>query len=388
MASNDAPSTNSTSASARSSRRRRAAPNASTGGGGGGAAESEVADEEPTTATSSTTSTTGGYNVREYQNPDAGAKDLALTKAAKGKGKKEKGGDTHVCFHCGKSGAKLRSCAQCRRAWYCGRDCQVADWKRHKQACRAAVAAEARRATRAREATAAARAAGGRAANEECVVCMGPVVAPVELPCGHAYCGACLAELRAKGVAQACPLCRAELPPGVEGLYELAMRSVMRIEGMVTRGEMAWASLPTAEQEEIDEAVAMLREAGAQGHAGANYLYGCLLRDVRKDIDGAEAAWRAAIAANPGHADAHCALGVLLEVRAQRIVKSGGDLAAAAALYDECAQLWSFSQGDDHEWTTGARADAARIRAALASSVGSGGAKKGKEKGKKGRGRK
>ena len=139
--------------------------------------------------------------MREYQNPDAGAKDLALTKAAKGKGKKKKGGDTHVCFHCGKSGAKLRSCAQCRRAWYCGRDCQVADWKRHKQACRAAVAAEARRATRAREATAAARAAGGRPPNEECVVCIGPVVAPVELPCGHAYCGACLAELRAKGVA-------------------------------------------------------------------------------------------------------------------------------------------------------------------------------------------
>ena len=338
--------------------------------------------------------------MREYQNPDAGAKDLALTKTAKAKGKKEKGGDTHVCFHCGKSGAKLRSCAQCRRAWYCGRDCQAADWKRHKQACRAAVAAEARRATRAREATAAARAAGGRAANEECVVCMGPVVAPVELPCGHAYCGACLAELRAKGVAQACPLCRAELPPGVEGLYELAMRSVMRIQGMVTRGEMAWASLPTAEQEEIDEAVAMLREAGAQGHAGANLSLGILLQNERKDIDGAEAAYRAAIAADPGHAlahcnlgvllenerkdidgaeaayraaiaadpgdaDAHCTLGTLLVQRAQQIEESGGDLAKAADMYDEVVEHYVIAVGTEHPAVKGQQENAARVRAML-----------------------
>ena len=126
------------------------------------------------------------------------------------------------------------------------------------------MAAEAKRATRARGATAAARAAGGRPANETCVVCVGPVVAPVELPCGHAYCGTCLEELQSKKVAQACPLCRAELPPGVEGLYELALRMVMRVEGMVKRGEVTWASLPVAEQEEMEQAVAMLTEAEAQ----------------------------------------------------------------------------------------------------------------------------
>ena len=126
------------------------------------------------------------------------------------------------------------------------------------------MAAEAKRATRAREATAAARAAGGQPANEACVICIGPVVAPVELPCGHAYCGSCLAELRSKGVGQACPLCRAELPPGVEGLWELAWRIYLRIVGMVKRGEASWASLPAAEQEEMEQAVAMLTEAEAQ----------------------------------------------------------------------------------------------------------------------------
>jgi hypothetical protein len=237
--------------------------------------------------------------------------------ANKGKGKKS----PHVCFRCGKASVKCRSCGQCHRAWYCGRDCQRADWPRHKSACRAAVAAEARQATRAREATAAARAAssGGRPVNETCVICIGPVRVPVELPCGHAYCGACLTELRSKGVAQTCPLCRIELPPGVDGLWDLAWRSIKRLQVMVDRGEVAWATLPPAEQEEVDEAMAMLTEAAAQGHANAAYNRGVLLKDVRKDVDGAEAAYRAAIAADPGLAYAHTALGILLKKKLEDV---------------------------------------------------------------------
>ena len=71
---------------------------------------------------------------------------------------------------------------------------------------------------------------------ETCVICIGPVVAPVELPCGHAYCGKCLSELRKHGVAQVCPQCRKDLPPGVDGLYDLAERAYQRIKGMVDRG--------------------------------------------------------------------------------------------------------------------------------------------------------
>ena len=44
----------------------------------------------------------------------------------------------------------------------------------------------------------------------------------------------------------------------------------------------------------------MLTEAGAQGHAQANYTLGVLLKNERKDFDGAEAAYRAAIAAAAG----------------------------------------------------------------------------------------
>ena len=192
--------TNTTSKGTESSGRRRNATTTTndTGNTGGAAAE-----PEPPGSTSATS-----YNVRDYQNPDAGA-EQALTTPTKTKKKGKKGSTSqHVCFHCGKAGAKC-SCGQCHRAFYCGRDCQRADWKRHKRACRAAVAAEARRTTRVREATAAARAggSGGRPPDEtQCVICIGPVRSPVELPCGHQYCGACLAELRSKGVSQTCPL--------------------------------------------------------------------------------------------------------------------------------------------------------------------------------------
>ena len=65
------------------------------------------------------------------------------------------------------------------------------------------------------------------------------------------------------------------------------------------------ASLPPAEQEEIAEAISMLTEAVAQGHVLAQCLLGNLLKDVRGDVDGAEAAYRAAIKVDPKLAGAH-----------------------------------------------------------------------------------
>ncbi len=201
-------------------------------------------------------------------------------KGTKGKtGKKGKGKDaaappeeTHRCFHCQTDGAKMMCCSQCHRAWYCGRPCQKKHWKQHKKACGAAVAAEARRATLRRAAT---EARGGNGIDKEtCVICVGPVVAPVELPCGHAYCGACLAELRAREVAQTCPLCRADLPEGLDGLWDLAYRAYMRIGGMVNRGEAAWASLAAAEGEDREEVVAMLAGAAVQGQMEAQAYLG------------------------------------------------------------------------------------------------------------------
>ena len=231
----------------------------------------------------------------------------------KKKGKAAAAPETHRCFHCQSESTKMLCCSQCHHAWYCGKACQKKHWKQHKRACVAAVAAEARRATRRREATEAAAQGGGGFDKETCVICVGPIVAPVELPCGHAYCGACLAELRAKKVVQACPMCRAVLPPGLDGLFELGYRAFKRMCGMVKRGEVSWESLPAALKEEMDEAVVMLTEAGAQGHSEASFFLGNLLESLRGDIDGAEAAYRAVVAADPGHDTAYYNLALLLE---------------------------------------------------------------------------
>ena len=125
------------------------------------------------------------------------------------------------------------------------------------------------------------------------------------MPCGHAYCRGCLTELRAKDVAQKYPLCRDSLPPGLDGLYDLGFRALMRVHGMVKRGEMSWTSLPASEQEEMDDAVAVLTEAAAQGHMEAQADLGNIYyrgRGVAKDE--ARAFKLHGMAAQQGQADA------------------------------------------------------------------------------------
>ena len=39
------------------------------------------------------------------------------------------------CAHCGKQGVGFKRCSSCKQAFYCGAECQNADWKRHKKAC-------------------------------------------------------------------------------------------------------------------------------------------------------------------------------------------------------------------------------------------------------------
>ena len=108
--------------------------------------------------------------------------------------------------------------------------------------------------------------------------------------------------------------------------------------------------------------MAVAAAVAAQGHGGAYYHLALLLQTVRQDFDGAEAAYRAAIAVDPGQGNAEYNLGDLLHKLARQTEAMGGDLAAAAAQYEECAQLWGVSEGADHELTKGARANAARLR--------------------------
>ena len=103
-----------------------------------------------------------------------------------------------------------------------------------------------------------------------------------QLPCGHVYCKSCVEELRQKGVDKSCPLCRKPLPPGPDKLFDLGYGMFMTIKGEIDRGRPGvapttlWPALSTERRREMDEAVAMLREAADQGHMEAQACCGSL----------------------------------------------------------------------------------------------------------------
>ena len=187
-------------------------------------------------------------------------KQAAKVKGGKGGKAAKKGGgesdDGEPCSNCGTVGA-TRRCSQCRQTQYCGEACFRQHWKHggHKKACAAYVLAAAAQAQQDRLSKAAFEAS-------QCLVCLGPPREPTTLPCGHAFCTACVVELRAKGVSDACPLCRAPLPPGREKLFELGFRVWAKLSRVATTSiDQPWSPLSASQQGEMDGAIVMLQEA-------------------------------------------------------------------------------------------------------------------------------
>ena len=101
---------------------------------------------------------------------------------------------------------------------------------------------------------------------DRCLVCLGPPRERTRLPCGHSFCTGCVSELREKGVTEACPLCRAPLPPGREKLFDLAERVYLKLERTVYEADDdehdgTWVPLSASQQEEMDGAIVMYQEA-------------------------------------------------------------------------------------------------------------------------------
>ena len=127
-------------------------------------------------------------------------------------------------------------------------------WKHggHPKACKAHVLADtihARQLRLCREAV----------ETDKCLICLEPPHEPTRLPCGHSFCTGCVSELRAKGVSQACPLCRSPLPPGPEKLFDLAERVWVKIARV--HGGAAWPPLSASQQKEMNGAIVMVQEA-------------------------------------------------------------------------------------------------------------------------------
>jgi len=47
-----------------------------------------------------------------------------------------------ACSHCGKQRESLKRCSICKKASYCGAECQRAGWKRHKKTCESPVSVD------------------------------------------------------------------------------------------------------------------------------------------------------------------------------------------------------------------------------------------------------
>jgi len=150
-----------------------------------------------------------------------------------------------------------------------------------------------------------------------CAICLDPLssAAVSTLPCKHAFHESCVDEMRAVGCNNVCPMCRADLPPGPEQLFEDAARRYVVLKRDVTHGGSwgaGWASFErtTEHEKEADAILGLWKVAAKQGHAKAHCGLGVFLK-VRGDVAGAQGSYEAALASDPTLARAHSNLGLL-----------------------------------------------------------------------------
>ena len=105
------------------------------------------------------------------------------------------------------------------------------------------------------------------AQGDECAICLDPLAlaSAATLPCGHVFHPACVEGLRSFGVKQLCPMCRTELPPGPEKLFEYGAQLFLPIEQRIERGGNLWGALTVEEKKQMIEVLDALTKATKRG---------------------------------------------------------------------------------------------------------------------------
>ena len=185
------------------------------------------------------------------------------------------------------------------------------------------------------------------AAIEECPICLEPLEDLSEdpnftLPCDHCFHTECVNGLRKSGVSQACPLCRAAIPPGPEQLYDEATRKYMKMRRRMTRRGGSWSQLRGSELKELLWVSKTWKAAADQGNTHAQYNLACMCRDghgVEGGVNLGEAARLYRLAASKGHTDAQHNLASLLV---------GSSRTTAAQNEAEAVRLWRSAAEQGH----------------------------------------
>jgi len=214
------------------------------------------------------------------------------------------------CANCLSSSVALHACTRCKIVYYCSRPCQILHWKKggHQQLC---ISLEERKPN-----VASALKNEVIVGGSMCPVCLEGLrpESSMTLPCKHNFHYECVQGLRRFGVQQVCPLCRAELPPGPEKLFERAARQYLALERRQQMPGQKWESMMQADRKEAKEITGALRQAAAEGYAPAQTLLAFMYvlgQGVRQSNE--EAARWYQKAADQGHTQAEFALGHMHE---------------------------------------------------------------------------
>ena len=195
--------------------------------------------------------------------------------------KKGTAGNVKECANCSSSrsieGGALHACTRCKVVYYCSRPCQIQHWKKggHHQFC---IPVEKRK-PKIADVSKGKDEVGGN----ECPICLEGLLSEtsVTLPCSHCFHGECIQGIRRFGVQRACPLCRAELPPGPEKLFEEAVRKYSALDRRQQMSGHAWQNMTKADGKVAREVAKAVHHAAAEGYAPARGALGLLYKESR-----------------------------------------------------------------------------------------------------------